>query len=397
MKSQGRILVVDDCPATVRLLGRLLERDYQVDVAVSGEQCCGKLSSFEPELIILDVNLPGVDGIEACRLLKAGPLGAFTQVLLLSSSQDTGTRLRGYEAGADDYLTKPFDHLELQAKVRIQFRLREMQLQVWRLNSQLLSDNAGLERLVQERTERYLAMQDAIVLSLVDLVEKRDNESGEHLLRMQAYSEILAQKLMQIGSFQASIDESFVRNLRRASVLHDIGKVGIPDAILQKPGKLTPVEYAQMQRHVSIGAEILERAAKRVRSEDVFLQMAVDVVRYHHERYDGSGYCEGLRGESIPLAARIVAVADVYDALTSERCYKEAFSPQAARELIVIEAGKHFDPHVVDAFLQCIDQIEHVRQQINAGPRLDKSALQNIEAQPSLAMNFSQRSATATV
>lgn len=355
MTLKDRILIVDDNRVQRRIACACLADDYELETADSGEECLAKLAKFAPDLVLLDVVMPGIGGWKTCERIKSSPYGKFTQVLITSSLASTKNRLKGYSVGADDYLVKPYHCEELLAKVRVQFRLRALQLQVWELNSELAGYSSHLENLVQQRTANFLAMQDAIVISLVELVEKRDTESGEHLLRMQKYSEILAEELSCHGPYQHQIDGVFLENIRRASVLHDIGKVAVPDAILQKPDRLTAEEFELMKLHVTAGAQILEHAAQQSGSDSAFLKMSHDVVRYHHERFDGKGYCDGLSGEDIPLAARIVALADAYDAITSLRCYKAAIAPDAARQIIRQDVGTHFDPSVVEAFERRFD------------------------------------------
>lgn len=209
--------------------------------------------------------------------------------------------------------------------------------------------NSELGRLVRSLATELTVTRDAAVLALAKLAESRDNEIGGHIERIRAYSQVLAEHLSQHGPYQNQIDERFLVDLYRCSPLHDIGKVGIPDSVLLKPGRLTPQEFALMQRHTDIGADALAQAARDA-GYTGFLLMAADVARYHHERFDGTGYPCGLAGQQIPLAARIVALADVYDALTSPRVYKNAYDPYVARRMIIEESGKHFDPAIVDAF-----------------------------------------------
>jgi putative two-component system response regulator len=299
--------------------------------------------------------MPGIDGYDVCRRIKASPLGSFIQVILISGKASAAERLRGYEFGADDYLVKPFDHAELLAKIRIHFRLHKHMKDLWAANNRIQRFNAELEKLVGARTREVVETRDVAVFALAKLADSRDPETGEHLERMRTYCRILAEQMSREGPYRDQIDEQFVEDIYRSSPLHDIGKVGIPDAILLKPGRLTPEEFNVMKTHTAIGAKALRQAAAQS-SYGGFLSMAEQIARYHHERYNGSGYPEGLVGEAIPLCARIAALADVYDALTSVRVYKPAFTPRKARELIVEQKGEHFDPNVVDGFLGCEDR-----------------------------------------
>jgi len=344
-----RILIVDDCAVNVEILHELLRDDYEVAIARTGEECLEKLPQLCPDLVLLDIMMPGIDGYETCRRIKTGPSGGFTHVILVSGKASTRERLQGYEAGADDYVVKPFNHDELLAKVRIQFRLRETTEQLWSANARIHKFNAELESLVQQRTAEVVATRDVAIFALAKLADSRDPETGEHLERMRNYSRILADQLSREGPYVEQIDREFIDDIYRSSPLHDIGKVGIPDAILLKPGPLTRDEFETMKQHATIGAEALKHAVQQSACGS-FLDMAIDIARHHHERYLGNGYPDGLAGDEIPLSARIVALADVYDALTTDRVYKPTLDPGVAKNMIQEETGQHFDPAVVDAF-----------------------------------------------
>lgn len=344
-----RILIVDDSDINLRILEQLLKRDYELVRATGGEECLARVRDSSPDLVLLDIMMPGMDGYEVCRQIKASPIGEFTPVLLVSAKRSTGERLRGYEVGADDYIVKPFDHDELLAKVRIQFRLRAALEGLWLANGRIQQFNAELENLVRQRSAEVVATRDVAIFALAKLAESRDPETGEHLERMRNYCRILADELRKGGPYRHQIGETFVEDLYQSSPLHDIGKVGISDAVLLKPGPLTPDEFEVMKQHTVIGAKALEEAVRH-NSSGGFLAMAIEITRHHHERFDGRGYPDGLAGTAIPLPARIVALADVYDALTSARVYKPAFDPEVARQMIEEEDGKHFDPVIVAAF-----------------------------------------------
>ncbi|MBN2296894.1 MAG: response regulator [Pirellulales bacterium] len=348
---ERRILIVDDSEINRDLLECLFHNDYSLDLAVSGEECLKKLPVFCPDLVLLDIILPGIDGYETCRRIKSCPMGDFTQVIIISSKSSPAERLEGYEAGAEDYIVKPFEHDELMAKVRSRFKLRDSLANLWAANARIQEFNSDLEELVVKRTSEIIDTRDVAVFALAN---SRDPETGEHLERIRDYSQILAEHLGRSGPYARQIDRQFLEDLYRSSPLHDIGKVGIPDAILQKPGSLTKEEYEIMTSHAVIGAEALKEAAGRSDSGG-FLNMAIDIARYHHEHFNGCGYPDGLVGSDIPLSARIVALPDVYDALTSGRVYKEAFSPEIAKAMIVEQRGAQFDPVVVDAFLKRYD------------------------------------------
>ncbi|MEX0641214.1 MAG: HD domain-containing phosphohydrolase [Pirellulales bacterium] len=341
--------MVDDDQQAVALVHEVLGRDYDLAAVHDPESSLRFVHGFAPDLMLLDTAVKGIDGYDICRRIKAGPMGDFVQVMLVSTNGTTSARLRGYDVQADDYLVKPFDRDELMAKVRVQFRLRQALTRVWEANAQIHQHNEQLERLVAERTAQVVATQDVTVLALAQLAESRDRETGEHLLRIRSYSRLLAEELQRSSPYAPQINSAFLDDLYRSSPLHDIGKVGVPDNILLKSGTFTPDEYLTMKQHVLVGAETLEKAARHGGCGR-FLTMAAEIARYHHERFDGTGYCEGLAGEAIPLAARIVSLADMYDALTTQRVYKPAYDPLMAREMIEAETGRQFDPEVVAAF-----------------------------------------------
>ncbi len=344
-----RILIVDDDPLNREILRKILKEEYEIATATAGEEGLSRMKDFGPDLVLLDIMMSAIDGYEVCRQIKAAPFGELTLVVLVSGRASTKERIEGYKAGADDYIVKPFDQEELTARVNILFRLRGALTELARANAEIQIYSEKLERLVQERTTEIVETRDVTVFALARLAESRDPETGEHLERMRSYSQLLAEELAETGPYTGEIDQTFLADLHMSSPLHDIGKVGIPDAILLKPGALSATEFEIMQRHALIGADALREAAGHTKSGG-FLNMAAEIAGAHHERFDGSGYPKGLSGTDIPLAARIVALADVYDALTSVRVYKSVVEPEVARSMIVDEAGKHFDPAIVDAF-----------------------------------------------
>jgi putative two-component system response regulator len=366
MNERGRILIVDDNPINVDILHRLLRKDFDLATAVSGEECLAIVPTFKPQLVLLDIMMPGIDGYEACRRIKSSAIGDFVQVILVSGKGSTAERVKGYECLADDYIIKPFDHDELLSKVRVQFRLWNAQRQLTIAKDQLEIYASELEELVSIRTKQLIATQDMAVFALAHVADSRDPETGEHLQRMRRYAQIIADELADNGPYSTVVDKRFLEDLYRSSPLHDIGKVAVPDSILQKPGRLTPEEFEEMKKHVVVGGQTLEMARDQI-GTGTFMDMAADIARYHHERFDGSGYCAGLRGQEIPLSARIVALADVYDALTSRRVYKPPFTPDAAREIIVRDSESHFDPVIVNAFLARFDDFQEAWSQAGNG------------------------------
>ena len=343
-----KILIVDDDRSIRELLTALLRRDHDLAEAASGEEALELAETFAPDLVLLDIMMPGIDGYETCRRLKSEPSGGRMQIIMVSGKSSREEQLRAYEVGADDYIVKPFDPLELRSRVQLHCQLQEAMGTVESVKTTIDSHNSELRRISQERIQEIMATQDVAVFILAKVAESRDNETGEHLIRMRSYSQILAEELGREGPYAQQIDPRFLEDLYRSSPLHDVGKVGISDSILLKPGPLTPDERTVMQTHTTMGADILDEAVG-MSAVGSFLNMAAEIARYHHERVDGTGYPSGLAGRQIPLSARIVAVADVYDALASVRPYKRAFPPQDAKEMIEADSGRHFDPVIVEA------------------------------------------------
>lgn len=365
-----KVLIVDDQEINVSILKEILEDHYLIASVSDGEQCIGRVKDFTPDVVLLDVMMPGMDGYETCRVIKAENSSNAPQIILISAKSSVESRLKGYEAGADDYIAKPFDADELLAKVNVHIRLKDALTNLESMYSQLSIQNTRLEELVQDRTIEIVETRDLAVFALAKLAESRDPETGEHLERIQKYSFILAGQLAYQQKFTNEINKFFIENIYRSSPLHDIGKVGIPDAILLKPGQLTTSEFEILKEHTTIGSNAIIRAVKHG-SSGGFLEMGADIARSHHERFDGTGYPDGLAGSDIPLAARIVALADVFDALTSVRVYKSALEPEVAKTMILKESGTHFDPVVVDAFSTSWKEFLNVRALIdNSKPQL---------------------------
>lgn len=331
------ILAVDDNRGNLEILRRLLSEQFDVKGVASGEEALDVAPRYLPEVVLMDIRMPGMDGIEACRRIHDTQELRDAKILMLSASSEIADRLAAYDAGAVDYITKPFHGAEVLAKVQTWMRMAQRRNvnQVW----------CDME-----------AVRDGIGRTLTSLVELRDTETGEHLIRMRWYSQVLAEQLAQSGPYRRVIDDQFLYRLQRASPLHDIGKIGIDDAILRKPVALSPEEFEILKTHTVIGADLLARAAKNLPYAD-YLTMAVKIARSHHERFNGTGYPDGLVGEQIPLSARIVTVADVFDAVTADRVYRKSLSTQQALDIIAHGSGSMFDPAVVEAFESRRDQI----------------------------------------
>jgi putative two-component system response regulator len=355
-----KILIVDDDLAMRQLLAAILHGEYQLAAVDSGEAALNLLDTFQPGLVLLDLLMPGIDGLETCRRIRSTPCGRAAHVVIVSGRSSKREQSRAYAAGADDYVVKPIEPHEFKARVRLHFRLRNAASEMAASRAEVENLASNLNRLAEASEGEIHATQDAAVLALAKVAECRDDHTGGHLLRIRSYSQILAQRLSLRGPYARQIDGRFLDDLYRSSMLHDIGKVGIADAILLKPGRLTSEEFDRMKQHAVIGANMLERVMHFSRAAG-FLAMAAVVARFHHEKFDGNGYPAGLKGEAIPLPARIVALADVYDALTSDRPYKTAWTPDEARREIEAQAGRHFDPVVVAAFQDCFEEFRQVR------------------------------------
>lgn len=356
------ILIVDDDDMNILILEEIFEGRFPLLKASDGAEAVELAEKHRPWLVLMDIMMPRMNGYDACRVIKQLPEPT-PQVILVSAKASTGERVAGYNAGTDDYIIKPFDDEELIAKVGVQLRLREAQHELAEARRQLAADNVQLHETVDAQLTELDNTRDLIVFALANLADSRDPETGEHLERIRVYCRILADELSQTGPYQQTINQDFVDQIFLASPLHDIGKVGIPDAILLKPGRLSDREFDLMKQHALIGAHALQTVARRG-GEGSFLQMAYDIARSHHEWWDGSGYPDGITGSTIPLAARIAALADVFDALTSSRVYKDAFNVEIARSMIEQEGGTHFDPAIVDAFLNRFEEFAAARARI---------------------------------
>lgn len=386
MKSLGqqkyKILVVDDDPCIRHLLRATLKGDYQVQEAASGEEALKLAADGTFDLLLLDIMMPGLGGYKTCRRLKSAPDRA-PQIIMVSARSSSEEQIEAFSAGADDYLIKPVDPCDLRSRVQLQLKLRDSLQNTARLKHEVENFHRMLRRTATEKAQQIIALQDVAVFTLARLAESRDGETGAHLLRLREYAQILAEDLAQRGPYVEAIDEEFLSDLYRSSPLHDIGKVGISDELLLRAGPLTREEFEVMKRHTVIGANILNDAVMQL-SAGGFLAMGAAIARCHHERWDGTGYLAGLVGEEIPLAARIVSVADVYDALTSERPYKSAWVSEAAKEAIEAGSGSQFDPAVVSAFGRRFDSFLVVQRQHGDPPSTVTGAMAFAEFEPVL-------------
>ncbi|KRT56423.1 response regulator [endosymbiont of Ridgeia piscesae] len=347
------ILVVDDESFYINVLVDLLREQYRVTVAKSGQQALSRVSSeIPPDLILLDILMPEMDGYEVCKQLKADPCTVDIPVIFLTVKSEVDDEIRGFQLGAVDYITKPMSPPLVLSRVKTHLALSQTR----RI---LKNQNQLLEERVRERTHEISRTQDVAIFCLASLAETRDNETGNHIRRTQHYIQLLANHLKAYPRFQKTLNNEYIDLLFKSAPLHDIGKVGVADKILLKPGKLDPAEWEEMKRHAQYGFDALLRAEQELGST-AFLQLAREICLTHHEKWDGTGYPNGLIGEAIPLSGRLMALADVYDALITSRVYKEAFSHETAVEMIREERGRHFDPEVVRAFLDLEDSFQAI-------------------------------------
>lgn len=339
------ILIVDDTPDNLTLMRELLKSDYHVQVANSGARAL-KLAALSPhpDLILLDIMMPGMDGYEVCQRLKADPQTLGIPVVFLTAKADVEDEQRGLEIGAVDYITKPISPPIVLARVKLHLALKAQ--------ADFLRDKADfLEAEVSRRTREVMAIQDVTILAMASMAETRDSETGNHIRRTQYYVKALAQHLSRHPRFSGQLTDGYIRMLFKSAPLHDIGKVGIPDRILLKPGRFEPHEFELMKAHTTLGRDAIEHAEQQLGMRVDFLSIAKEIALSHQEKWDGSGYPQGLAGEAIPLSARLMAVADVYDALISRRVYKEGMPHEKAVSIIQEGRGTHFDPDIADAFV----------------------------------------------
>lgn len=333
-----RVLVAeDDITSATLLQGFLANLGYEVAVAYDGRQAYEMLCKQDYRMIISDWQMPEMDGLELCRKIRERNLGAYVYIILLTCRGGSDNLIEGLKAGADDFMTKPFQPEELRVRLHVGERINALE------------------------------SRDLVIFSLAKLAESRDPETGAHLERIREYVRTLADELSYHPLFQDIIDADYIRAMYQTSPLHDIGKVGVPDEVLLKPGRLTDREMGIMKQHTVIGAQTLD-AALEVHPNAWFLRFARDIAQHHHERFDGKGYPQGLAGEAIPLCGRITAVADVYDALTTKRVYKPAFSHEKSKEIIVQGRGTQFDPRIVDAFLAREADFIRIKEQLSDDP-----------------------------
>ncbi|PLX92693.1 MAG: two-component system response regulator [Desulfuromonas sp.] len=341
----AHVMVVEDVTINTRIIRMILESLVSCVTSYErGEAALAAAKKDPPDLMLLDIHMPQMDGYEVCAHMQSDPELKSIPIIFLTALDTDEGKIRGFREGGVDYITKPFNPEEVKARVTSHLRLRFLQHELERQND-------DLERQVEAQVRQIAESQMATIFALAKLSEYRDQETGQHLERVREFCRQLATSLGRSPSYNQIIDAEFIVNTAMASVLHDIGKVAIPDAILQKPARLTVDEREMMQRHTVIGAETLEEVYRNY-PENHFIQIGIEIARSHHEKYNGGGYPDGLQGETIPLAARIMSVADVYDALRTPRRYKRAWSHEEVCDELRRLSGEDFDPDVINAFLK---------------------------------------------
>ncbi|MGD8293611.1 MAG: response regulator [Desulfobacterales bacterium] len=336
-ESEDIVLIVDDNTTNLQLLHETLEGiGYRLLIAKNGKTALAIAGKANPSLILLDIMMPEMDGYEVCRRLKSDEKTKQIPVIFITALADEDDEAKGLELGAVDYITKPFNPALVRARVRIHLELKQHQNR--------------LEQLVRERTRRLELTQAVTIESLATLAEYRDPETGGHIKRTQNYVKVLAKQLKNHPRFQNELNDEIIDLLYMSAPLHDLGKIAVPDNILHKAGKLTDEEFAEMKKHTNYGHDAL-RITEQKLGENSFLRYAREIAYTHQEKWDGSGYPNGLKGDAIPLSGRLMALADVYDALISKRVYKPPFSHEKAVEIILEGKGTHFDADIVDAFV----------------------------------------------
>ncbi len=368
-KTKKHILVIDDVPANLKYAEQLLEEKYRLTLAISGAQALKYLTKNEPDLILLDLNMPEMDGCTVLTKLKENPVTENIPVIILTSEVDVSTELKCLALGAVDFIRKPFVTEIMLSRIETQIELSEYRHK--------------LEYLVEEKTEVIERQQDVMSTCFAELVESRDGTTGGHIKNTTRYFAVFVNELAKYDKYKNILTPKYIRNLVRAAPLHDIGKIGINDCVLRKESRLDAEEFEHMKTHVTIGgdtfqnifssvegahhhsqlgAAAIEKACGSIdvpdNSDTAFLHTARDMALYHHERWNGTGYPTGISGEDIPLCARILSIVDVYDALTSKRSYKEAFSHEKAMQIIIEDKGVFFDPDLTDIFVSINDKIK---------------------------------------
>ena len=350
--SDCRILIVDDTKFNVKILEDTLKNDYQLSVAMDGKEALKFMEEVIPDIILLDIMMPEMDGFEVFSRMKEDYRLKDIPVIFLSAVTDINSKSKAFEMGAVDYITKPFEVQEVKARMKTHLSLQLAQ-------RELAMQNEILNLKVEERTREIALTQEATLETIANLAEYRDPETGGHINRTKGYIKVLAERLKEHPKYKDIINDTLISSYFKACPLHDIGKIGIRDEVLLKPGKLTPSEYKEMKQHTIIGYETLKMAANQL-GQNSFLTYAMEFALHHHERWDGTGYPDGLKGEEIPISCRLMTIADVYDALISKRVYKPAFSHNKSVSIILEGNGTHFDPELIEIFKEVNEEFRKI-------------------------------------
>jgi len=350
------ILIVDDIDINRMILNEILHKDYDIIEAENGTAALktlfpseGKVADVLPTAILLDIMMPDLDGFEVLDVIKSNDITKTIPVLFITAADSEDSESKGLKAGAADYITKPFNHDVVRARVDNHINLAR-----YRHN---------LEQLVEIKTAEVTRTYESTLEVLATIIEYRNLESGTHIRRTTLLTEAMVARMLESDKFKSALEELNIRSLIKASALHDIGKIGIPDGILLKPGKLTDDEFNVIKTHTTVGSHIIDSISENLPDNDMFLKFAKDICHYHHERWDGRGYPGGLSGENIPLAARIISVVDVYDALVSPRCYKDPYSHEVSLGIITEGRGTQFDPDIVDLLPDVEDEFRKIEEE----------------------------------
>jgi putative two-component system response regulator len=340
---KASILIVDDTPENLNVLSDLLRsKGYEVRPVPSGEIALKAAENKVPDLVLLDITMPGMNGFEVCQKFKSNIKLKDVPIIFISALSETIDKVKAFALGGVDYIEKPFHLEEVNARVETHLKLKKLM--------------TGLEELVEEQVTEISAAQMSTIIAMAKLAQSRDDSTGMHLDRVREYCYLMGSELLKNDEHKMVINENWINIMAKSSALHDIGKVGIKDSILLKKGKLDEAEFSEMKKHSEIGAATL-RDVQKCYPENEFVEMGIKIAKWHHEKWDGSGYPDGLKKIDIPLAARIMSIADVYDALKSKRCYKEEYSHERCCEIIEVDSGHAFDPAIVNAFLNINNQV----------------------------------------
>lgn len=350
MQEKKLILVVDDDRMNLSRAESLLQEQYHTVCVISGEQALKFLTKRHPDLILLDIEMPGMDGYEVIKRIKEDKDLEKIPVFFLTANTDKETEVRCFEMGAVDFLCKPFEPAVMLTRVN-----RTLELEDYRKGLELYKKK--LEEEVQEQAQRIVRIQQEVIIGMANLIESRDGSTGEHVKRTTTYTKMLTERLLEKERYKDTLTGAYAVQLVKAAAMHDIGKIKVPDSILQKAGSLTQEEYELMKEHTTEGGRLVKKTMGKIEEPD-YVQIAYDVASAHHERWNGTGYPAGLRGDQIPLSARIVAIADVFDALVSKRHYKESMSVEDALEIVKSYSGTYFDPDLVEEFVGMKEQLK---------------------------------------